>query len=125
MLCMDLTDWLVEFIADSVKSANTREGVQPRLNRIAQRKSFQSIFKELCTELMVPEHQAEESRKKIYEWFCTYVHTGGGYNDLVVNTDGTGDPTSVAIALLAYFRESTIKHSYVIRGETLEWPALY
>jgi len=122
MLCMDLTDWLGEFIADGVEPENAHEGVQPRLNRIAKRKSFQSAFKELCTELMVPECQAEKSRKEIYGWFCKYVHKGGGYDHLVVNTDGTGDPTSVAIPLLAYLRESAIKHSYVIRGETLQWP---
>lgn len=119
---MTLAEQLVEFIADRVKTENAHEGVQQRLNRIAQGKSFQSTFKGLCVELMIPESQAEQSRKEIYGWFCKYFHNGGGSDHLVVNTDGTDNPTSVAISFLTYLRESNIKHSYVVRGETLRWP---
>ena len=100
---------------------DAHEGVQARLNRIAQRDSFQSIFKELCNEFMVPELQADESQKMIYSWFCKYAHKGV-FETLKVDTNSVDNPPSIAIPFLAYLREYGIPHLYVVRGRALPWP---
>ncbi|KAF8439241.1 hypothetical protein BGX38DRAFT_1208517 [Terfezia claveryi] len=114
---------VLEYIANSVSSVD-REGVQPKLNRIAKSESFRSILKELCAELKISEVNVEQSRQKIYEWFCSYTHTGEGSNCLTINTSNTDYPTSIAVSYLAYLRELRIKHSYVIGEQVLKWPSL-
>ncbi|RPB28932.1 hypothetical protein L211DRAFT_844972 [Terfezia boudieri ATCC MYA-4762] len=113
---------VLEYIANTGCTGD-REGVQPKLNRIADRESFRSTLKELCAELKISEGTVEQSRQTIYEWFCKYAHTGEGFNCLTINTGNTDYPTSIAVSYLAYLRELKIKHSYVIGEKVLKWPS--
>ena len=119
--CMALTDWYVEYVASKILAKGSHEGVQPKLDRIAQGHSFKKTFRNLCTEFVISEGQAEESRKEIYHWSCKYVHTGA--DNLTIITDGKDNPTSIAVALMTYLRVGKIRHSYRIGSQTLKWPS--
>ncbi|KAF8439240.1 hypothetical protein BGX38DRAFT_880252 [Terfezia claveryi] len=117
---------VLEFISDSVRSQGFYEKVQSKLDRIKECETFKSALNELCAELMISESQAEQSRQDIFQWFWMHerAHPWEFFHLLRVNTDNSNFPACIAASLLAYLRWSNIKHSYVIRGELLDWPSI-
>jgi len=114
---MTSTDWVVEYIASKVPGEN---GVQKKLNVIAQQRSFQSNLKKVCEELEVPESGARNSQKLLYSRFSEGTHKGGFEKLKVYANCGEYSPT-IAASFLAYLREYNIPHLYVVRGDTLKW----
>jgi len=117
-----LTDWLVELFASKVESKNENEGIQPKLNRIAQRDSFRAHLKDLCEEFEYPEHLADYGKRQLYFDCCQWTMHIMDFEEHEIRTNGSFNALMFAIPMLAYLREYNFPHRYGTRGNTVKWP---